>query len=403
VVAEGRLDEQRLREAVRVAAGRHPIARARLAPVRGTDVSYRWEIADVLADPPLTVADCAGDDELDRAREALLSRTPPLDRHGPFLLLLARTRANDRLILNLHHAAGDGLAALRLIGSIARAYGGEDDPVPAIDPLAVRDVTDIAGAGSLRERLQRGRAALEYVARSAAPPARIEPDGAERRGGYGFALLELEPEEVEAVLAHRTGAATANDVLLGGLAVTVRRWNEQHDALGGTVYLMMPVNLRPDEWRYEMVGNYASYVSVRLSGTDQADLETAIDAAAERTTRIKQEGIAGLIIDLFELPTVLPTGVKKRLQDLIPLTGNLAVDTAVLSNLGRVDDVPDLGDAGAVEQAWFSPPGRMPLGASLGVVTLNGSMFVTLRYRHSLFDADAARDFLALLKQVLTT
>jgi NRPS condensation-like uncharacterized protein len=258
VVAEGRLDERRLRDAVRTAAGRHPIARARLAPVRGTDVSYRWEIADELADVPVSVADCESAAALDRAREELLSRTPPLDRPGPFLVLLARTRAHERLILNLHHAAGDGLAALRLMGSIARAYGGEDDPVPAIDPLDVRDVTDIAGAGSLRERLQRGRAALEYVARSVAPPARIEPDGGEPRGGYGFALLQLQPAEVDAVLARRTGGGTANDVLLGGLAVTVRRWNEQHAAPGGTVYLMMPVNLRPDEWRYEMVGNSAN-------------------------------------------------------------------------------------------------------------------------------------------------
>jgi hypothetical protein len=37
----------------------------------------------------------------------------------------------------------------------------------------------------------------------------------------------------------------------------------------------------------------------------------------------------------------------------------------------------------------------MPLGASLGIVTLNGSVFVTLRCRHSLFDGDADDDFRA--------
>jgi hypothetical protein len=57
------------------------------------------------------------------------------------------------------------------------------------------------------------------------------------------------------------------------------------------------------------------------------------------------------------MPTTAP---KRRMQDLIPLTGNLVVDTAVLSNLGRIADVPQLGDAGAVREVWFSPPGRMP-------------------------------------------
>jgi NRPS condensation-like uncharacterized protein len=163
----------------------------------------------------------------------------------------------------------------------------------------------------------------------------------------------------------------------------------------------MPINLRPAEWRYEIVGNFASYVSVRVGVADLRTLEAAIGAAAAGTRRIKDGGVAGLIVDLFTAPTLLPSALKRRMQDLIPLTGNLVVDTAVLSNLGRIADVPQLGDAGAVREVWFSPPGRMPLGASLGAVTLNGRLFVTLRYRHALFDAAAAAQFLGRLKYLL--
>jgi len=45
----------------------------------------------------------------------------------------------------------------------------------------------------------------------------------------------------------------------------------------------------------------------------------------------------------------------------------------------------------------------MPLGASLGVVTLNGRMFITLRYRQALFDAAAATSFLAGFERELRT
>ena len=63
--------------------------------------------------------------------------------------------------------------------------------------------------------------------------------------------------------------------------------------------------------------------------------------------------------------------------------------------------MPHLGDAGAVREVWFSPPGRMPLGASLGAVTLEGRLFVTLRYRHALFDEAAAAEFLGIFRDVL--
>jgi NRPS condensation-like uncharacterized protein len=396
-----RLDAERLDAAVRAAALKHPIARARLGTSRFTDVRYDWEIAAELADVDLKEVECANAGEVDRAREELLSRTPSLDTPGPFSLLLAHQPDGDALIMNLHHAAGDGLAALRLMGSIARAYGGEADPLPPEDPLEVRDIRSLAGVGSVRERIARGRAMLDYLGRGVSTPARIARDTDGDSPGYGFERVAFEPDEVERVVARRSGGATVNDVLLGGLAVAVRRWNEEHGQSTGAVYLMMPINLRPPEWRFEVVGNFASYVSVRLGGRDHETLGGAVESAAASTGQIKDGGIAGLIVELFDAPTLLPTGLKKRMQDLIPLTGNIVVDTAVLSNLGRIDEVPRLGEAGAVREVWFSPPGRMPLGASLGAVTLDGRLFLTLRYRHALFDRDAARRFLATFKDVL--
>jgi NRPS condensation-like uncharacterized protein len=398
---EGRIELDRLEAAVRAAARRHPLARARLAPSRVTDVRYNWQIADELGRLDLEELECADRQALDRARERLLSRTPSLERPGPFSLLLAHDPHGDVVVMNLHHAAGDGISALRLMGSIARAYAGDDDPLPPVDPLEVRDVGSLTAAGSAKERIARARATLDYAARGLSTPARIARRNTDDRAGYGFELAVFEPDEVRRLVARRGADATVNDVLLGGLAVAVRRWNDEHAETTGAVYLMMPVNLRPPEWQSEVVGNFASYVSVRLGPDDHETIDAAIESAAASTRRIKEGGIAGLIVELFGAPTLLPTGLKRRLQDLIPLTGNIVVDTAVLSNLGRIDAVPQLGDAGAVREVWFSPPGRMPLGASLGAVTLDGRLFMTLRYRHALFDADAAAAFLAGFKQAL--
>jgi len=399
---QGRIDSERLRTAVRTAARAHPIARASLADARATDVRYRWEIAEELTSIDLEELECKRPNDLADARERLLSRTPDLARPGPFSLLLAHEHDGDVLVMNLHHAAGDGFSALRLLGSIARAYSGTKDPLPDLDALDVRNVSAIVGSGSLKQRITRGRAAVDYLTRGVSTPARLAPDGQQDRPGYGFELLRLGPRELEQIGVLRTGEATVNDVLLAGLTVAVRRWNEQHDTDTGPVYLMMPINLRPPEWRFEVMGNFASYVSVRIPADAHKTLPAAIAAVAASTRRIKGDGIAGLVVDLFALPSALPTGIKQRMQSLIPLTGNVLVDTTALSNLGRLPPTPGFGDAGPVKEVWFSPPCRMPLGASLGAATLDKHLFLTLRYRHSLFDAAAASDFLATLAAVLT-
>lgn len=289
-----------------------------------------------------------------------------------------------------------------MLGSIARAYDGQDDPTPDVDPLEVRDVAAMVAPASLRERVTRGVAALDYVARGVSAPSRLAIDGGDAGPGYGFALLALEPEEVDALTRLRAGGATVNDVLLGALAVTIRRFNDLRGQDTGAVYLMMPINLRPAAWRHEVVGNFASYVSVRVGGGDHDTLQDAVAAAAASTRRIKDSGLAGLIVDLFDAPSLVPTALRQRMPDLIPLTRDVVVDTAVLSNLGRVQDVPGFGSAGAVRELRFSPPGRMPLGASLGAATVGGRLFLTLRYRHAQFGAAAADRFPATLRTVLS-
>src|SRR4051812_5152308 len=270
--AEGHIDKARLAGAARTAALKHPIARARLGESRFTDVRYDWEIADQLVAVDIEEIDSG----TERAREALLSRAPSLETPGPFSLLLAHEPEGDVVVLNLHHAAGDGLAALRLMGSTARAYGGEDDPLPPVDPLGARDIRSLAGVGSVRERIARGRATLDYLGRGVSTPARIAREAREDGPGYGFERIAFEPDEVTRIVDRRGGKATVNDVLLGGLAVTIRRWNAEHGESTGAVYLMMPINLRPPEWRFEVVGNFASYVSVRLGESDHETLDAAI-------------------------------------------------------------------------------------------------------------------------------
>jgi NRPS condensation-like uncharacterized protein len=387
-----RLDAERLVGAIRIAALRHPLARARLADWRYTDRGHRWEIADALVDVALRTVDADDDTAVAAAREQLLGCSPALDTPPPFLVLLAHGPAADALVLNLHHAAGDGVAAMRLMLSILRAYAGVDDPSPALDLVTVRDVNALAGAASFAERLVRLRALAASAGRLPGPRARVGIEGGQKRPGYGVALLVLSPEETAAVRARRTEGTTVNDVLLAALAVTIRSWNAAHGEPPRRVTLSMPVNLRPPAWRTEVVSNFASYVS--LSGTDADDFPAALECISRETRSVKREGLAGLVVDLLAGFSVLTIAAKRMLPDIIDLTSGLVVDTASLSNLGIL---PDLG----VDAVWFSPPGRMPLGVAVGAATHNGRLHLAVRYRHAQFGVTAGAAFAKLYREML--
>jgi NRPS condensation-like uncharacterized protein len=390
----GRVDADRLADAICAAADRHPLARAALANWRLSDRGYRWEIADRLSDVPLDIATCADEAELAIARERLMGASPSLEAAPPFKLLLAHGPAGDSLVLNLHHAAGDGISAARLMRSILRAYAGEHDPLPPVDPLAVRDLAALAGAASRQDRRARRRALARQAARQWAPAARLAGDGGRDRPGYGFELHALTRAETAAVLARRTRGTTVNDVLLAALAVAIRRWNVAHGWRAGRITLTMPVNLRPDAWRTDVVGNFASYMTLSIGAADDRDVPRAIEVIGGQTRAIKRERLAGMIIDLLAGPSLMRIAAKRRLPNLIPLTGDVVVDTASLSNLGTVDPLP-------VEAVWFSPPGRMPLGAMLGAATLDGRLHLSLRYRHAQFDRGGAHAFARVYRDVL--
>jgi NRPS condensation-like uncharacterized protein len=162
----------------------------------------------------------------------------------------------------------------------------------------------------------------------------------------------------------------------------------------------MPVNLRPAEWRSEVLSNFASWVTVWVRPEPGEDLSSVIKRVAACTRAIKRDGLGGLAVDLLEVPGKLTIAAKRWLQYLKPLTGDVVVDTASLSNLGRLEALPSQF-GGPTTAVWFSPPCQMPLGVSIGAATLEDRLHVTLRYCHAQFDRPAARRFSELYRDVL--
>jgi NRPS condensation-like uncharacterized protein len=134
-------------------------------------------------------------------------------------------------------------------------------------------------------------------------------------------------------------------------------------------------------------------VSISTRPADRADLRTAARAVAAQTRETRREVRARGLFDLFEVAAGAPVGLKRAATRLMPFVGgDRLIDTAVLSNLGRLAEPPTL-DGRTPRELWFSPPCDRVCSIGLGVVTVGQSLMLSVRYRREVFDRRAAEAF----------
>ncbi len=384
----GQLDEDRLRAAIPEALSHHPMARAKLLPARRTDKRWTWAITGALDLDPLKVADCVDDADLDSARAELHSLSVPMAESPPLRLRLARHPRGDVLMINANHAAFDGWGTLLVLRSIAKAYIYEKEPDAEIPLPKARDVEGLTRAEGVAERMRRLRALADKARDLATPPARLASQGGSDQPGYGIHQLSVP-------VPRKPEHATVNDLLLAALNLAIAGWNVEQGTACRRISVLMPVNLRPPEWKNEVVTNFVSETRVPTTPKDRKTPEALLEAIASQTRRIK-EGESAALMELLSKTGRLPLWFKQPLSPFIWMTGNRLVDTAVLSNLGEVDDehLPNFGpEAGEVVGLWFSAPARMPCGLSLGAVSAVGMLHLAFRYRYPLWGPAAAMAF----------
>ena len=370
----GRLDEERLGRALASALRREPPARV--------------DMLDVL-----DVVDCADDDALDRARGEHQGRRVAVGDWPPLRLRLVHHPAGDVVMLNVNHAAADGVGALHVLRSIARAYAAGHDcdrplEFPAANALPVRPAS-----APVSQWMGRYRFVVERLRDALARPARLAPEHPDAEAGYGYHLVRLSAEDTALVVdADRPG--TSRNVLVAALHLAIGTWNLRHGTPGRRVGVLVPVNLRPPRWRDEVVGNFSVTARLSTSRRHRSGPAPALRAITAQTTRNKRTRTGIALVAALDRSGLVPLWAKQSLVVVQPLTQNRLVDTALLANLGRLEETPWFGvDAGPTEEMWFSLPSRTAASLCVGAVTVEGRMHLTLRYPHRLFGADAAARF----------
>lgn len=366
---DGSLDEDRLRQAVATVLGRRP------SPV-----------------DPVEVVECGDDVALDRVRSDPRRPPVPVDEWPPLRVRLARHPGGDVVMLDVNHAAADGPGALRVLRSVADAYTdgspGARRPLhfPVASDLPVRPASAPVSTWGARYRT-----AVERLRDVLARPARLAADGAVDEPGYGSHLVRLSAEDSRLVVEGDV-TGTSRNVMVAALHLAVGDWNLQHGSPGGCVGVLVPVDLRPPGWSEEIIGNFSVTARISTSRRHRSGPEAVLRAITGQTARNKRARTGTALLAGLERSGLVPLWAKQSLVVIQPLTRYRLVDTAMLADLGRLEDPPWFGGTATVE-TWFSAPARTPASLCIGAVTVCGRLHLAFRYPHRLFDADAARRF----------
>lgn len=391
------IDRGKLREAAMAACNTHPMARVRKVSHHDWDSNYAWELPNSIDRDPVTVVE---GESLPTVRGTFYADEIDLAESPPFRLCVLRgagRSGGDRLLANVSHVAADGIGATRLLRSICAVYRDEELAEDPVDLPTSRTVLDDLRPSSLGDRVGRLGAAASKLPEALDPPARIARVGASDRGGWGFVHRRLEESLTERLVSDRAENVSVNDLLLAALHLSIDRWNAEHGRSSGRIAITMPVNLRPREWFYDVVGMYALFVSVSTRPSDRDSPAEAVAAVAEETSKLKQPDRSAALHEALQMiPPGVPVGFKQQMPNLLDGAGRNLLDTAVLSNLGRIPDpTPTLADDDP-ENLWFSPPCWGPIGVGIGVATVGGRIHLVFRHGFDRFDADAAESFAEL-------
>lgn len=390
----GRIDEGRLKEALTAAIALHPITRARLASRRFLLRPPQWEILPSVTMEDVRAISCADESELDAVRARFYSE--PLDVRRPPALraIVAHIPGGDVLLFSISHVITDGVGSFRFLHSTARAYAGRPDPIPPVDPLAVRDLRAQFGGSPGPARKTKHPNSPTH------PPDSLVAEGSLEPSGYGFLHLALSSEQRQSLQPRLYGPGVAtNDLMMAALHLAIHEWNEERGKPADWISVLMPANIRPMDWYGEVVGNLTLGGRVTSTPEQRRDVPSFVRLVRTQTQWIKDGGGLARVLDWApwaykQFPIIARVLGRVKLLQLF-FGGDRTRYCAVLTYFGRLDSLlPDFGpEAGVITDVWGSPPIQMPTGLALGAGVYKGRLVVTLRYCRALLDEPSARRF----------
>jgi NRPS condensation-like uncharacterized protein len=186
------------------------------------------------------------------------------------------------------------------------------------------------------------------------------------------------------------------------MMITISRWNDANGSRSGQIRITMPVGDRTAAGAADARGNRSRLTAITARVRPGAGVSELLGEVAPQTRYAKsnpgpQVDLASRVLAAAPLPVIVK---RLFLGAVLRVGGPLFCDTSLVSNLGVVEP-PQFGPHTATE-IWFSTSAHMPRGLSLGVVTVDGALRLTFRYRRALLSDAGADEFAGLYMAALS-
>jgi NRPS condensation-like uncharacterized protein len=265
-------------------------------------------------------------------------------------VLVAAGEQWSQVVLYLHHACCDGLAALQLVGELFARYGQQTaDPAgrrpefqrPDSSVLLLRDNHEVGDAAAIRQKRSLRRVIGKVCRLLLRKPVRIEAGSSAVQGRAGptyeapaaIQSRTLSKAAYRALRAWSTRhGVSVNDVFLREMILHVREWNLQ---AGGPlrnrwVRIAVPLSMRTSRHEHMPAANVVSYALVTRNEADCSHPDTLLKSIHQQTSDVlyNREGI--VCLKLFRMLRRVP-GAMSLFLNLKPV-----LSSAVLANVGDI-------------------------------------------------------------------
>lgn len=278
------------------------------------------------------------------------------------------------ILLVVHHAVCDGIAACEFMGDVWACYAGIDPPV----------LSEMSSGGRAAYEPRRRPTMIEVVRESLTfarffpmPLKRVPSTGREAAIEPPYATIELDASFTSRLrAAAATRNATVNDLIVAAVMRACLSWNERAGARQGGVRVTMPVSTRSPGRRLP-ASNALSYAFLDRTREACRDRESLVRSLAAASRWILASGVVGGFLEavgfLARHPLLL--GAVTRLPTCL--------STAIVSNVGDVGrrmrsglpsrDGRDAPEGLVIHGFRGVPPLRPRTRAAVGVLTYAGS------------------------------
>lgn len=388
----------------------HPLLRSRIAPSAESD--WCWVPIEV----PGEILEW-------QPNNAASTFVPPQRRinireEAGIHVLVAAGEQQSQVVLYLHHACCDGLAALQLVGELFARYGQQTaDPAgrrpeferPDPSVLLLRDNYDVGDAAAIRQKRSLRRVIGKVSRLLLRKPVRIEASHGAEDGRAGAT-----PAESAAIQSHTLSKSTyralrawsarqgvsVNDVFLREMILHVREWNLLAGVPLGKrwVRIAVPLSMRTSRHERMPAANVVSYALVTRNEHDCSHPETLLQSIHQQTSDVlyNREGI--VCLKLFRL--------LRRVRGAMSLFLSLkpVLSSAVLANVGDVrrrfsgrfplQNGRWVAGNVVIENIHGVAPVRPNTRAAMSIGDYAGELSISLRTDRLVLTAEASERFL---------